>query len=475
MTFLASQKNRIFALIVFKCNIIFIALVPASEIIQSGVYANGLLIKLNNKWRYQRPIMTIQPIYTPPPVAEMQRRKEAILARMEIDNLDYFVCLDTDNVFWLSNFANYAHERPFILVLHKSGRLSFVVPKLETPHVRKRVIGEIELITYFEFPAPEGETWKDRFQGVFEGSSRVGVESGCPWFVHAAIPGEVHASEAVEEARYIKSDYELGRIIYASNNATDKMLRLLKMAKPGWSAISILSTLDKMTKVQLLLDEPELNFFATKTAFTVQPPSLSDDPHNFTEVARLGVAEGGPNVALINGTYNGYGTEVERTFFVNTVPEAAKKPYKVMMEARQKAFDLCKPGVSMHELDKSCNEIFRRAGYGENMLHRTGHSIGVTGHEGPFLAEGFHHEIKPGMIFTIEPGIYLPGVGGFRHSDTVMVTDQGNQSLTPVPESLEDMTLTGRRSLLKGLMPEEKTLLKIFARLKGLEILNPAN
>lgn len=417
--------------------------------------------------------MTIKPIYTPPPIEEMRLRKESILARMEEDNLDYFVCIDTDNVFWLTNFANYAHERPFVLVLHKSGRLSFVVPKLETPHVRKRVTGEVNLVTYFEFPAPDGETWADHFTNLFEAKGRIGVETSCPWFLHSVVPGEVVASEAVEEARYVKSEYELGRIVYACNNAADKMFRLLKMAKPGWSAVSILGTLDKMTKVQLLLDEPKLNFFATKTAFAVQPAPLSDDPHNFTDLAQLGVREGGPNVALINGTYNGYGAEVERTFFVNKVPENTKKPYAVMMEARQKAFEMCKPGTSMHDLDKACNEIFISAGYGDNLLHRTGHSIGVSGHEGPFLAQGFRKKIKPGMIFTIEPGIYLKGVGGFRHSDTVMVTDTGCQSLTPVPDSLENMTLNGRRSLLKGILPSEQTLFKVFARLKGLKILNP--
>ena len=95
----------------------------------------------------------------------------------------------------------------------------------------------------------------------------------------------------------------------------------------------------------------------------------------------------------------------------------------------------------MGEVDEACNAIFKKAGYGDNLLHRTGHSIGVTGHEGPFLAQGYERVIEPGMLFTIEPGVYLPGIGGFRHSDTVLVTETGNRSLTPVPDSLEDMTL----------------------------------
>ena len=111
------------------------------------------------------------------------------------------------------------------------------------------------------------------------------------------------------------------------------------------------------------------------------------------------------------------------------------------MEARAKAYELAVPGNVMHDVDEAVNNIMKAAGYGDNLLHRTGHSIGVTGHEAPFLAEGYHREIQPGMFFTIEPGIYLPGIGGFRHSDTVMTTDGGNISMTPVADSLEEMTL----------------------------------
>ena len=71
----------------------------------------------------------------------------------------------------------------------------------------------------------------------------------------------------------------------------------------------------------------------------------------------------------------------------------------------------------------------------------TGHGFGVTGHEGPFLAEGDMREIRPGMVFTIEPGIYLPGIGGFRHSDTVLITEEGNYNMTPWPDTMEDLTL----------------------------------
>lgn len=111
------------------------------------------------------------------------------------------------------------------------------------------------------------------------------------------------------------------------------------------------------------------------------------------------------------------------------------------MEARALAYELAVPGAVMHDVDAAVNALLRRAGYADNLLHRTGHGFGVTAHEAPFLAEGDMREIRPGMVFSIEPGIYLPGVGGFRHSDTVLITETGNHNMTPCAETLEELTL----------------------------------
>jgi len=97
--------------------------------------------------------------------------------------------------------------------------------------------------------------------------------------------------------------------------------------------------------------------------------------------------------------------------------------------------------VRMHDIDKAGHDLFRARGFEAQLLHRCGHGMGVTGHEAPFLAEGDHRIIQPGMSFTIEPGIYVKGVGGFRHSDTIIVTEDGIVSLTDAPESLDALTL----------------------------------
>ena len=385
--------------------------------------------------------MLPEPMYTPPSETEMQARVARIRDMMATQGISHYVAACPDNVFYLSNFANYVHERPFIMVISMDGPLYFVLPTLEVPHVRARSIGDIELVEYFEFPCTPGRTWEEKLQSVFPEVASIGVEATCPLQIFQALPGSPQRTETVEDARLVKSDYEIARIIYASNLATEAMLQFLDAARPGMGMGGMASICKSRVMGQTMADFPETNMLATKVGFALQPPSVSHDPHNFTDIS-MTLAEGGPNVTVINGTINGYGTEVERTIFLGHVPEEAQAPFEVMLAARKKAFELAVPGNVMHDVDYACNAIFREAGYADYLLHRTGHSIGVTGHEAPFLAEGYDRVIEPGMLFTIEPGIYLPGIGGFRHSDTVLVTEAGNVSLTPVPSALEAMTIS---------------------------------
>jgi Xaa-Pro aminopeptidase len=138
---------------------------------------------------------------------------------------------------------------------------------------------------------------------------------------------------------------------------------------------------------------------------------------------------------------DGYGVELERTFFLGSVPEWARAPFDAMLEARALAFDMARPGAVFSDVDRAVRERISQQGFGSNILHRTGHGMGITGHEAPFLALGDDRMLEAGMIMSIEPAIYMPGQGGFRHSDTVLITEEGCVSLTRAPHRLEDLTL----------------------------------
>lgn len=384
--------------------------------------------------------MTIAPLCTPPEPAEIEARRARAQAAMARAGLEALVIFNPDNIVYLTNFANFVHERPFILVLPAKGDPVFVMPRLEEPHVRIRSVGALALAPYFEFPAPKGQGWEVRLAEVLGSARHIGIESDCPQYLVAALNGRAVVSEIVEDLRAIKSPWEISRHQYACNLMMLGMEALLAQCRPGVLAMTAYGAASGRMTRQMYTDLPSTNLFSTRLQAGAQPQSISHDPHNFTDLF-IPFTEGGPHVALSAGTANGYGGEVERTFFLGHVPEAARRPFDVMMQARALAYELAVPGAILHDVDASVNTLLREAGYGAALLHRTGHGMGVTGHEGPFLAEGDYREIRPGMVFTIEPGIYLPGIGGFRHSDTVLITETGNLNMTPWPETLEALTL----------------------------------
>lgn len=392
----------------------------------------------------------IKPCCGPPSETEINSRLEKVQGRLDREGLDFYLAFDPANVFYLTNFANYVHERPFILLVPVSGRPIFIMPKLEEPHVSCRAVGNIEFLSYDEFPAPKGRQWSDKLTLALNGAKRVGVEHGCPFNVVQALDGKPVPSDAIETVREIKSEYEIARITYTSKLLSEGHRMFLSQVRPGRMIVELHGMVrDKLTR-KLILDNPNTNMLNTKFNGIAQPPAISHDPHNFTDVF-MTFAQGGPHVTIVNGLANGYGAEVERTFFINHVPEAAKKPFDDMLAARQLAFELTVPGADMAEVDRKVNALLISRGYEASLLHRTGHSFGVSDHEGPFLADGAEGIIQPGMVFSIEPGIYLPGIGGFRFSDTVLITQTGSRKLTSAPETLEELTIKRSGSIKDSL------------------------
>jgi len=383
----------------------------------------------------------LTPTTAAPDAAELAGRMERVRAKMAEQNLDCYVAYDPVNVFYMTNFFNYVHERPFILVIEMEGLPKFLVPKLEIPHVQSRVKCELELVEYFEYPAPAGKNWYDYFAGLFKSDARVGVEPAMTLQIYDKTPGNKVKADIIDEVRFIKTPFEVGRYVHACQVLGVGFNKLMEICKPGTMLFELYGEASKEMMAKAVLEIPEINPLASRVAAIAQPPSISHDPHNFTNLFQQ-MEEGGPHVTILGGQVDGCGVELERTFFLGSVPEDAKKPFEVMMTARSMTYDCLKPGANMGTIDKAVNDYFKKAGFEENLLHRTGHGMGITGHEGPFLAEGYDRGLEAGMMVSVEPGIYFPGLGGFRHSDTVLITDDGYAKLTDAPDSLKGLTKT---------------------------------
>ena len=380
-------------------------------------------------------------ITAPPTKEELTSRLEKVKEIINKRNYDYYISFDPINVYYLTNFANLVHERPFILIIPKEGTTKIVCPLLETSHVKARARLPLEYKTYYEFPAPDGQNWFDVYQNEIEDDAFVGVEAAMPVGIYNKTPGRLVVDDIIDDVRLVKTKYEIGRTVHGCGIINEGHEKVLEITRPGAMEIVIYGDTVRAMMGRVLGDIPEANLIVTRFLAAVWPPSISHDPHRIPKPF-MPMEEGGPQVSIIAGQVDGYGVELERTFFLGNVPEGAKKPFDVMMEARSLAYELSVPGARFSDVDKKVRKVIIDAGYEDNILHRTGHGMGITGHEAPYIAVGDDREIVPDMIISIEPGIYIEGQGGFRHSDTVLITETGNLKLTDAPDTLEGLTVS---------------------------------
>jgi Xaa-Pro dipeptidase len=382
----------------------------------------------------------VTPVAAPPSKEELDGRMNKIRSMMACKEIDFYVAAHTDNVYYLTHFAYLPMERPFFLIIPAQGTPVLIVPLLEVSHAKQRILIDVDYQPYYEYPAPAGKRFGDALNKVVGRDKKVGIESSLSIALQKTIPGKVLVTDLIDEARLVKTDYEVGRIAYAAEVVDLGLKKVLELAGPGAQIAALYSEGNKEMMVKSLFEIPDINLLMTKFTAAVWPNALSAQPHSIPGLSDA-LEAGGPNVTIITAQANGYSAEVERTFFVNHVPDDARALFDLMMEARQKAYALVKPGVRADDVDRQVLQIIKDAGYENHILHRTGHGFGITGHEPPWVALGSDHVLEKNMVISIEPGIYINGKGGFRHSDTVLITDDGCTRLTQSPDSLESLVL----------------------------------
>jgi Xaa-Pro dipeptidase len=379
-------------------------------------------------------------ITSPPSKDELNARLESVRTEMRTNNLDYYISFDPINIYYLTNFANNVHERPFILIIPDEGTPTILVPLLEKSHVESRALCDLQYKSYYEFPAPKGQNWFDIYPSLIEKNKKVGIESSLPIGISQQTPGTIVVLDIIDEARIIKTDYEIGRSVHACRVINKGHKELLKMCQPGVHEFAIYQKITGIMTSKIITDIPNANFMVCKTTAAVWPPSFSHDPHIIPKIFAQ-MEEGGPHVSIVYAQVDGYGVEIERTFFLGGVSEKANEVFEVMFNAREYAYSMLHPGRLMSDIDKKVRKFITDKGYGDYIIHRTGHGLGITGHEAPFLAEGYDRKLEPNMLISVEPGIYIPNLGGFRHSDSVLITEDGYIKLSKAPETIEELTI----------------------------------
>lgn len=362
--------------------------------------------------------------------------------------LDAFVTASEDNIWYLTGITYKPEERPFFIIVAPDKKPILIVPKLEEKHLSKIRV-ECDIKVYWDYPSPAGENWYDVLENELKGYSRVGVEKS----LKAEILETLHTAEIVQadlisDMRKQKNPYEIGMIIEAAKISDDAMALVLKNAYVGASVLQMFS-LSRSVQTQLIRSK-NYDPILTSLLTAVWPAPDSAMPHSIPSLS--GKLGRGSNVAMSYFRINGYAAECERTFFLGECASEDRAHFQHMINARNHALSVLKAGVRCSDVDAAAKEYLILNGYQNYLLHRTGHGIGLGNHEAPFIAQGSEEVLKENMVISIEPGIYIEGIGGYRHSDTIRVTKEGYELLTRFPTDFEAMTITGFKpaARLKG-------------------------
>lgn len=374
---------------------------------------------------------------------EYQERIVRLQESVASEGLDLFVVSGEESILYLTGVSYSPAERPFFILVRAREEPELLVPMLERDHLAQ-AHSVHRVHTYWDYPSPSGEGWRERLGDLISGARTVGAEPGLPFEAFQVVADLKPAVlPLVERLRLLKSPAEVEMLRRAARYADMGVERALKTAYHG---VSLLELFAQGRAVQMrMLREVGYDAILSSVLVGAWPAPGSAMPHDVPAVeTRL---REGSHIALALTRVHGYCAECERTFFLAPPTTEFQGAFAAMMEARRRAFDLARPGVPCAEVDTAANGFLRAEGYGGQLLHRTGHGFGLSPHEEPWVAEGSEEVLAPGMLISIEPGIYLPGVGGVRHSDTVLITEDGCESLTRYPTDLGSLTVRAAKPL----------------------------
>jgi len=229
------------------------------------------------------------------------------------------------------------------------------------------------------------------------------------------------APPMVERNRMVKDDEEVGRIREAVNLGAKLFERALEVLRPGM----------KETEVAAEMELAARRAGAEEMSFPtiIASGARSALPHGRASEQRI--PAGAFVVCDFGVILRGYCSDQTRTVWVGPVADDARPAYEAVREAQQSAINAVRPGVAVGEIDEAARKVLRKAGLGKYFTHSTGHGVGLEIHEAPRVAAGQDEILRPGMVITIEPGVYFPGKWGVRIEDMVVVTASGRDVLTP--------------------------------------------
>ncbi|WP_428909087.1 M24 family metallopeptidase [Niallia sp. Krafla_26] len=342
-------------------------------------------------------------------------RIEKIVSALEEQGLDGILITSPYNRRYASHFTGTAGT-----VLISRSKAVFITDFRYVEQAEKQCIG-------YEIVRQKGSMTEEIANKITElGIKKLGFEQDYVTFstykeYESSFKTElIPVSGIIEKLRLIKSGSEIKILKEAARIADAAFDHIIKFIQPGITELEVSN---------------ELEFFMRKAGATsssfdtiVASGVRSALPHG---VATDKVIENGEFVTLDFGAYyQGYASDITRTIAVGNPSDQLKEIYQIVLNAQLRGLNGLKPGMSGKEADDLTRDYINEKGYGEYFGHSTGHGIGLEIHEGPNLSMKSEYTLEPGMVVTVEPGIYIAGLGGVRIEDDTLITDKGNERLT---------------------------------------------
>lgn len=391
--------------------------------------------------------------------AEYEDRTEVLVEHIRETGLDGAVLFDSHYIGYYTGFAFIPTERPMAFFVSAAGERGLFVPRLELEHAKSE--GQVDRVeTYPEYPDdPRPMLILEAILLDSGFGHRVGADTdGYPWILgyqgpslsgllgaHGRGAEVVRIAAFVEAQMAIKSPAELALIQESAKWANLAHRLLQRYTRPGATETEVSlrasqeATLALVDTLGSLYRAGSMFSSGARAGYRGQIGRHAAIPHALAMNATF--VAGDVLVTGASAAMWGYQAELERTMVIGPASEEQRRFFEHMKSAQEIAFEALGPGIPCSDVDKAVRAYYEDEGLMPYWKHHTGHGIGKRYHEGPFLDSGDHTVLLPGMVLTVEPGLYVAGLGGFRHSDTVVITEDGMRLLTYYPRDLESLTI----------------------------------
>ena len=353
-----------------------------------------------------------------------QNRVDRVMAALKDMGLSQMLIVDPMSIYYLTGVYVAPFERFYGLYLREDGKHVYFLNRLF--HVPEDV--GIEKVWYSDTD-PAAELVAERL----DHNSPLGVDKDLraafllPLMEKKAASGFVNASIAIDRTRGVK-DAEEQELMRAASRINDQAME--KFKELIHEGVTEKEAADQMLKIYQDLGADGYSF-EPLVAFGAN----AADPHHMPD--DTAVKPGDCVLFDVGCLKDGYCSDITRTFYFKEVSEGRRRIYETVRSANEAAIAKIRPGVPLSELDGTARNLIAKEGYGDYFTHRLGHFIGLSEHEYGDVSSASDWKAEPGMIFSIEPGIYLPGDTGVRVEDLVLVTEDGCEVLNHYPKTLE--------------------------------------